>query len=53
MKVLSAIFCGPTLMIDVDGVFLLEVLVIHLAKTSRSNSTIQITWFVLLVLISL
>jgi hypothetical protein len=53
MKVLFAIYCGLTQMTDAVGVYLLVVLAIHSGKIFLNNSTTQITWFVLPVLISL
>jgi hypothetical protein len=42
MKDQCAIYFGQILMIDAAGVFLQEVQVILLVKTSQNNSTIQI-----------
>lgn len=43
-KVQFVISFGQTLMIDVDGAFLQEVLDTHLDKTSLSSSTMQTIW---------
>ena len=49
---LSAIYSGPTPMIDAVGVFHLVVLATVLVKTFRSSSTTRTTWLVLLAPIS-